>query len=75
MYPLAWLAYTMVRGAAGEWYPYPLLDPANGGYGSVVAYVVAIFAFSLVVLAVLRAAGNALRARRLVPAATGMPAG
>lgn len=36
VYPLIWLAYTLVRGAAGGWYPYPFLDPAHaGGYGSV----------------------------------------
>lgn len=35
-YPLTWLAYTLIRGAAVGWYPYPFLDPARaGGYGSV----------------------------------------
>src|SRR5262245_31619995 len=34
-YPLVWLAYTLVRGAIVGWYPYPFLDPANGGYGQV----------------------------------------
>lgn len=47
-YPLAWVAYTMVRGelvanpdgSAPWWYPYPFLDPHGpGGYGSVFAYV------------------------------------
>jgi len=36
VYPLIWLGYTLVRGAAVGWYPYPFLDPAHaGGYGSV----------------------------------------
>ena len=77
-YPLLWLAYTMVRGPVAGWYPYPFLDPANGGYGTVALYVVGIFAFGLVVATVLRLVGNALRTRRLVPAAavaTGTPAG
>ena len=39
----------MVRGALAGWYPYPFLDPANGGYGTVALYVVAILAFGLVV--------------------------
>ena len=26
---------TLVRGAADGWYPYPFLNPANGGYGQV----------------------------------------
>ena len=74
-YPLAWLAYTMVRGPIAGWYPYPFLDPANDGYGTVALYVVGIFVFGLVVATVLRLVGNALRDRRLVPAVTGMPAG
>ncbi len=32
VYPLAWTALTIIRGAADGWYPYPFLDPANGGY-------------------------------------------
>ena len=74
-YPLLWLAYTMIRGALASWYPYPFLDPANGGYGTVALYVVAILAFGLVVMAALRLVGNALQARRLIPAATGTPGG
>jgi len=74
-YPLLWLAYTMVRGALASWYPYPFLDPANGGYGTVALYVVAILAFGLVVMAALRIVGNVLQARRLIPAATGTSAG
>jgi hypothetical protein len=42
IYPLVWLGFTLVRGAADGWYPYPFLDPANGGYGVVAAYVVGI---------------------------------
>ena len=42
VYPLAWLAYTMVRGPIAGWYPYPFLNPNAGGWGSVVIYVVII---------------------------------
>jgi hypothetical protein len=35
VYPLVWLAYTLVRGAIVGWYPYPFLNPANGGYAAV----------------------------------------
>ena len=31
-YPLAWVAYTLIRGPIADWYPYPFLDPASGGY-------------------------------------------
>lgn len=34
-YPLAYLAYTLVRGPLVGWYPYPFLNPAYGGYGRV----------------------------------------
>jgi hypothetical protein len=42
VYPLVWAGLTLVRGAADDWYPYPFLDPANGGYGTVAVMVVAI---------------------------------
>ena len=35
VFPLVWTALTLVRGAVDGWYPYPFLDPANGGYGQV----------------------------------------
>ncbi len=58
-YPLAWTGVTMVRGALDGWYPYPFLDPANGGYGQVLLTAVAItVAFVVVALAIL-ALGNA----------------
>ena len=51
-YPIVWAVYTMVRGPLTfsditqgyGWYPYPFLDPANAGYGSVALYVVLIAA-------------------------------
>lgn len=33
VYPIAWLVYTFVRGAATGWYPYPFLDVTALGYG------------------------------------------
>jgi hypothetical protein len=44
-YPIAWIAYTLIRGAIADYYPYPFLDPANGGWGSVAIYVVALTGF------------------------------
>ncbi len=41
-FPLVWIVYTLIRGAAVGLYPYPFVDPANGGYTSVVAYCAAI---------------------------------
>lgn len=33
--PVVWLAYTLVRGAAVEWYPYPFIDVGVHGYAVV----------------------------------------
>jgi hypothetical protein len=42
VYPLLWLGYTMVRGPIADWYPYPFLNPENGGYGTVAVTVVVV---------------------------------
>lgn len=34
-FPLAFISYTLIRGPIVDWYPYPILNPDNGGYGSV----------------------------------------
>lgn len=44
IYPLAYLAYSLVRGPIIDWYPYPFLNPDEvGGYPGVAAYCVGIF--------------------------------
>lgn len=43
VYPIAFLAYSLVRGAITGWYPYDFLDPnESGGYGGVALTSVAI---------------------------------
>ncbi|WP_152631088.1 Pr6Pr family membrane protein [Agreia bicolorata] len=43
IYPVAWLAYSLMRGAVSNGiYPYPFLDPATAGWGSVIIYIVAL---------------------------------
>jgi len=32
IYPLAWLVFTLVRGAVIDWYPYPFVDVVTHGY-------------------------------------------
>lgn len=68
-YPLLWIGYTFIRGQRAGWYPYPFLDPANGGYGSMALYVVAIFAFGVVLCAIISWVGNALGSHRDPPLA------
>ena len=55
-YPLAWFAYTLVRGSATDWYPYPFVDVSRHGYGGVLpralvfllAFAMAAAAFTLI---------------------------
>ena len=63
VYPLVWTGLTLVRGAADGWYPYPFLNPANGGYGSVAVVVVAITIGFLVLAAAYVWIGNRLGGR------------
>jgi hypothetical protein len=35
VYPLAWFAYTLIRGSVADWYPYPFVDVSRHGYGGV----------------------------------------
>jgi hypothetical protein len=65
VYPLVWLAYTLLRGAAVGWYPYPFLDPAHGGgYGSVAVTSLVILIAGAVVSLAVAWLGNRLAARR-----------
>ena len=67
VYPLIWTGLTIGRGAADGWYPYPFLDPANGGYAGVVIAVAGItMGFVLLAFGTV-AIGNARR--RAMPAA------
>lgn len=70
VYPLIWVVFTLIRGAVDNWYPYPFLDPAHGGYGSVAVVSAAILVGFLVLATAIVAVGNALgdRSRRMQPA-------
>jgi len=57
LFPLAYLAYSLVRGPIVEWYPYPFLDPANGGYGQVIITSVIILIGGLVLAYVVSRVG------------------
>jgi hypothetical protein len=46
--PLVWLAYTLVRGAIVDWYPYPFVDVGVHGYVVVAVNCVAISVLMLV---------------------------
>lgn len=64
-YPLAWTAYTLVRGPLAHWYLYPFLDPAQvGGAGGVAVSVLVVGVLMLVLVLAASAVGNALSRRR-----------
>ena len=65
LFPLAWVALTLIRGTIDGWYPYPFLDPDNGGYRTVAYHVAAIFAGFLVIAGAIIALGDFGRDRRL----------
>lgn len=49
-FPLAYVAYALLRGALVRWYPYPFFNPALvGGYGNVMLYVAGMIATFVVV--------------------------
>lgn len=58
-YPLLWTGLTMIRGAVDGWYPYPFLNPANGGYGQVAVTVVAVIIGFVLIAGITIAIGNA----------------
>jgi len=63
LYPLAWLAFTVIRGLITDWWPYNFLNPnLGGGAIGVSIFVVEIMAF-LLVSALLSLSLNKFRAR------------
>jgi hypothetical protein len=51
LYPVAYLTYTLMRGAAMGGYPYPFLDVATIGYGRTLVNAVALLVVFLVMSA------------------------
>ena len=60
-YPLAWVAYTLARGAVVDWYPYPFVDVTGARLRRRPRS--------------LRAAGRRVRSRRCGPPVAGKPEG
>jgi hypothetical protein len=64
VYPIVWAILTVGRGAVDGWYPYPFLDPTNGGYGQV-AITIVLIAIGFVILAQLFVWLGNLRSSRI----------
>jgi hypothetical protein len=80
IFPVIWVVLTLIRGAVDGWYPYPFLDPDNGGYRSVAYHVAAIVAGFLILSGIIVALGDfgrdrRLRAKRAGPATGGAETG
>ncbi|WP_146240048.1 Pr6Pr family membrane protein [Prauserella flavalba] len=61
VFPLAYLAFTLVRGPALHWYPYPFLDPDENGYGTVAVLSLVIAVVFVALTWLITTVGNAKR--------------
>jgi hypothetical protein len=61
VFPLVYLAYSLIRGPIVQWYPYPFLDPRTRGYVHVTLMSIAVTAVFLLFTVLIVAAGNWLR--------------
>lgn len=59
-YPLAYVGYTLARGAATGWYPYPFLDVNELGYARVMINIGALVGAYVLLIAVMAALGRRL---------------
>ena len=66
-FPAAWIAYVLIRGGLIGKYPYPFLDPANGGYASVAVYCVGILVLMVAMCAAVVWVGGWARDRHDAP--------
>jgi hypothetical protein len=74
VFPALYLVYTLARGAAVGWYPYPFLDPRSHGYARVAVGCVLVAAAFLAAAALLCWAAARLGARRRATTAAVKPA-
>lgn len=60
-YPIAYLVYSLIRGAIVGWYPYPFLNPDNGGYATVLLLSLIITVFGVLGIFVITRVTKRLR--------------
>jgi hypothetical protein len=68
-FPLAYLAYSLVRGPIANWYPYPFMDPSTHGYLGVAITSVVIAIILAVITWVIASVPRSPHWRLLEPAA------
>ena len=69
VYPALWTVLTMIRGAIDGWYPYPFLNPANGGYGQIAITILGVLIAGTVLAAAAIGLGNRRRPTSPEPSA------
>lgn len=50
LFPIIYVTYSLIRGALTGWYPYPFLNPATRGYGSIALIVIGLFVLGIVLI-------------------------
>lgn len=50
IFPAAYLAYSLIRGALIGWYPYPFLDPRTKGYAAILGTTTAMIILAVVLV-------------------------
>lgn len=63
VYPVAYLAYTLIRGPIANWYPYPFLNPDNNGYAAVFVVCLGVAATILIAAWIIARLGRRTLAR------------
>lgn len=63
-FPLVFVAYSLIRGAATGWYPYPFLNPDSHGYTGVVLISVVLLAAAVVLVWLISRVSGQLKGRK-----------
>jgi hypothetical protein len=61
IFPVVYLVYSLIRGSIVNWYPYPFLNPANGGYTQILITSLIILAGGIVLALVINRFGGKLK--------------
>lgn len=61
IFPILYLVYSLFRGPLVNWYPYPFIDPTNGGYNQVLITSLLIAAGGFVLVYIVSRVGGTSR--------------
>jgi hypothetical protein len=65
-YPIVWIGFTVIRGYANGWWPYPFLDPTQpAGVIGMITYIAVIIIFLTITSVGMLAAVKAIHRKRL----------